>query len=238
MPYNSRGEWVSDSAAAQSPDIAGGDTGAQIASMDLLDVFGQRAQHQRHLDAVAEDRNRAYWDTLSGPTVDQLMGSPEGREAQTRALSQLEQWGRGGLTSADRGSLEATRQRDMQAARGAEASLQQQAQSRGIGGSGLDFAMRQQASQLGQQQASDAEAQMMQSAQQRALAAIGASADLGGQMRQQDAQAYQQQYQNEVTRSAGATGQYGTDTSNRQAANQRQQQNSAGILGLLGSLVG
>lgn len=233
--YDEYGQWVAGSAAAGTTDAS--QTERDVAGMDLLDVFGFQKRHQEHQDAVAEDRNRGYWDTLRSPTAEQLMGPREDRDAQMDALRQMQEWGRGGLTGADRGMLETTRARDAQAAGASRRALSQQAQARGVGGSGLDFAGQIAASQQGQQQSSDAEAQMMQGAQQRALAAVQSQGNLAGNIREQDTGATQQAYQNQMDRAAGATGQYGTDASMRSRARDREQQDQAGLLGLVGSLL-
>lgn len=241
MPYDRNGQWVTST----SPD----DTYAthHVADADQIlariPLIGGLSGSQGRIDAaqnaIAADQNRAYWDSLTAPTADQLTPDYQwdntGRDAQMAALGQLQEWGRGGLTGADRGMLETTRRRDAQASRGQRGALMQQAQARGVGGSGLDYATQMAANQAGQTQASDAETQMMAQAQQRALSATGASAALGGQIRQGDAHqteleaegqtdATQQAYQDQMQRAAGATQQYSTDSSSRDSARQRDAQ--------------
>lgn len=227
------------------------DHGTQASQYDSLDpywstsadipLWGWLSGASSKVDAArAQDeatRNRNYWDSLRAPTADQLMGPAEDREAQMAALSQMQEWGRGGLTQADRAALESTRQRDAQAAGSAQRSLMQQAQARGVGGGGLDFATRQQASQMGQQQSSDAESQMLQGAQQRALAAVQASGNLAGAVREQDVGATQQSWEDAANRAAGATGQYGTDVGSANARSQRRQQEDQGLMSLLGTIL-
>lgn len=216
------------------------------------DWSGAATRQAQQQDALAADANRAYWDDLNAPTADDLEAhynyDPGSEQAQQMALQNLQQWGRGGLTGADRGMMEATRRRDEQAEGASRGAIQQQSQARGMGGSGLDYAAQLSGAQQGQQRTSDAEAQMMQGAQQRALSAIQASGQLSSQMRQQgqhetetQAQArptaIQQSYEDAASRAAGATGQYGTDTQNHQQARDRQQQTDNGLLGFIGEIL-
>ena len=204
-------------------------------------IWGWLSGTQSQVDAArAQDAaatNRSYWDQLSPPTEQQLRGPSEDRDAQMAALQQMQQWGRGGLTGADRGMMESTRARDQQAAGASRRAMSQQAQARGVGGSGLDYAGQMGATQQGQQAASDAEAQMMAGAQQRALAAVQSQGQLAGQVREQDTGATQQAFQDAASRAAGATGQYGTDAGLANARSQRQSDRDQSLIGGLGALL-
>lgn len=197
---------------------------------------GARGRIQGAEDAAAADANRAYWDEINAPSVEDLRGDPTLRQAQMDALDQMAEWSRGGLTGADRATMESARGRDSQQAQAQRMALEQQAQARGIGGSGLDFAMRQQADQGAQQRSSDRDAQMMAAAQQRALQATQQRAQLGSQTRQQDASDVTGAFDSATTRAAGATGQYSGDASTRQRGRDRQQESDDSLLGFLGSL--
>lgn len=254
MPYNAQGQWVTSTNEADTYDrhhIADAD---QI--LARIPIIGGLSGSQGRIDAaqnaMAADVNRSYWDTITAPSAADLTPqynwNPEGRDAQSAALSQLAQWGQGGLTGADRGMLETTRRRDAQAAGSQRGALMQQAQARGVGGSGLDYATQMQANQAGQAQASDAESQMMMGAQQRALAATQAQGQLGGQLRQQDTSqtqteaesqtnATQQAYEDLMQRAAGATGQYSTDSSSRDSARARAAQQERDSTSALGSIL-
>lgn len=232
MPYDRNGNYV---AQTQADQAAPSDFDNQIGQYIPLDLLGSRGRAQSQRDAATADLNRGYWNSLQPPTAGQL-DSTEGQQAQRQALQQMQQWGQGGLTATDRSGLETTRGRDMQASGAAQRGLMQQAQARGVGGSGLDFATRQQAAQGGQQQASDAESQMLQGAQQRALQAMGASAQLGGEMRTQAGQGQQRAFEDQRSRAAGATGQYGQDAQTTQQQRDRRQQSDTSLVGLLASL--
>lgn len=233
MPYVN-GQWVANSQAdAQRPS----DVDNVLAGIPLIGGWsGAQGRQQSYNDARAADANRGYWDSLQGPTAGQL-DSQQGRDAESQALGNLSRYTSGDLTSADRSQLEASRSRDAQASRAQRGALQQQSQARGVGGSGLDFAMQQQANQAGQQQSSDAESQALAMAQQRGLAATGQQAALGSRMRDEQLHGpLQQSYENQLSRAAGATGQYGTDTGNAQSRRDRQQHSDDSLLGFLGSL--
>lgn len=187
--------------------------------------------------ANAADQNRGYWDSLVAPSANQLMGPPEDRDAQMAALQQMQQWGSGGLTGTDRRMMETQRGRDQQASGAAQRGIMQQAQARGVGGSGLDYGTQLAASQQGQQRTSDAESQMMQSAQTRALAATQAAGNLAGNVREQDTGATQQAFQDAASRAAGATGQYGTDANNANMLSGRRRQDDRDFASGLGSII-
>lgn len=233
---------------------------ADIPVWNWLSGAGARRDQQQALRD--QDYNRAYWDSLGSPEASQLAQQyqqaeydPQSREAQLQALSQLQDWSRGGLTGADRQGLESQRLRSAQASRSQREALAQGAAARGMGGSGLDFAMQQQANQSGQQQASDAESQMLQGAQQRQLQATQASAQLAtgmrGQMQheteyntgianaQQDANtnAIQQAYEDAMNRAAGATNQYSTDSARASGNADRRDRETESGLGFLGGLL-
>lgn len=234
MPYDANGNYYADSTAqAQTPS----DADNVLASIPLIGGWsGAQGRQQSYQDARAADTNRSYFDRLSPPTAQDL-DSQQGRDAESQALQRLQSYQSGALTSTDRSALEGSRQRNAQASASTQQGLMQQAQARGVGGSGLDYATRQQATQQGQQQSADAESQALAMAQQRGLTATNASASLGSQMRQEQQNGpTQQAYEDQLNRSAGATGQYGTDASARQSARDRKQQSDDSLLGFLGSL--
>jgi len=240
MPFDRNGNYyVGDTASS----TAYGSSQAQRSSDDIVSQIpllgswsGARGRQQAYQDAAAADANRGYWNALALPSADQL-DSQQGRDAESQALAQMAQWSGGQLTGADRGQLEASRSRDTQAARASQQATMQQAQARGVGGSGLDFVTRQQAAQGAQQQSSDAEAQALAMAQQRGLAATQQLGSMGSRLREEELQGpLQQTYENQTTRAAGATGQYGTDNENAQRRRDRQQSSDDSLLGFLSEL--
>ena len=116
-----------------------------------------------------------------------------GRTAQNDALGLYNTWAQGGLTEADRlAQQSANRQAALQeqAQRGA---IMQNAQMRGVGGSGVELAGQLAAQQGGANRAQENQTAIAGMAQQRALQAAGAMGDLGSTMINQDLA--RQQYQ-------------------------------------------
>lgn len=217
-----------------------------MAQIPLLGGWsGARGRIQHEEDLRAEDANRAYWDELNAPSAEQLTADYDtrGADAQMAALDQMAEWGRGGLTATDRAMMDTARARDEQASSAQRLALQQQAQARGMGGSGFDLASQLGADQAQQTRSSDRQTQMMAAAQQRALQAIQQSGQLGAQVRQGDqreaeqgADAVQGAFDAASTRAAGATNQYSADGAARQQGRDRQQDSDDSLLGFLGSL--
>lgn len=105
-----------------------------------------------------------------------------GRNAQNEALNQFSTWAQGGLTNADRlAQQSANRQAALQeqAQRGA---IMQNAQMRGVGGSGIELAGQLAAQQGGANRAQENQTSIAAMAQQRALQAAGALGDLGSNL--------------------------------------------------------
>lgn len=216
-------------------------------------LSGASQRMQSHADQRAADRNRMYWDSLNAGTpetwtADYQYDPSQGQDAQMEALGQLSQWARGGLTGADVASMDMARRRQDQQSGAARDALEQQAQARGLGGSGLALASQLGATQQGQMQSSDMEAQMLQGAQQRQLQATQAMGNLGtatrGQMQHEQerlaeapVEGRQQAFDNAATRAAGATNQYGTDSSARQSARDRQERGTSSALGAIAGLL-
>lgn len=79
---------------------------------------------------------------LAGIQADQRLN-----DLELRALAELEEQSREGLTARDRADLAKIEMNANRANAGRQGAIRQDMESRGLGGSGLDFAMRQQAAQ-------------------------------------------------------------------------------------------
>lgn len=257
MPYDAQGNWITERSDGSREEFIS-DSDRVLASIPIIGgLGGSQGRIDAANNARESNRNRQYWDTMPTYSAEDLTADyqydPSDEAAQRQALEQMQRWGSGGLTDADRGAMAATRRQDERGARGQRDALMQQAQARGMGGSGLDYATQMSADQAGQAQSSDAEAQMMQGAQQRALAAVQAQGQLGGQMRGQ--MQHEQEMLAEAPvqgrieaqterehRAAGATNQYSTDSGNRNSAAARAQRDresaTAGLGSIIASLVG
>lgn len=151
------------------------------------------------------------------------------RSAQMQALSKMSNLADQGLSAEDAASFAKARQQGSQMARaGTEAALAN-AQARGVGGSGLEFAMREIANQQGAQAAQNAGMdQAAASARQRALYNQQYAQGLA-QMRGQDQSA--NQYNTDVINKFNAANtqtRNATNMANVDQRNQAQQYNQAG----------
>lgn len=140
------------------------------------------AQKQAALQAMQNINLPEFQDYK--PVLEQYMGNydptqaqantiqedPTGRDAQLSALNKLSGLSNTGLSDVDNAGFERARQMGNQMLSSGNAAALQNAQSRGVGGSGLEFAMREMANQQGAQNAQDAGLQQAaQGAQMRAL---------------------------------------------------------------------
>lgn len=209
MAWDENGRWVPERRGEPRRADEFSEGTADIPLLGWL--FGSQARRDAARGEGEADRNRAYWEDLAGsaPSADDLAvdyeqegdiayqgdmregvagayGGGFGEAAQRRALAQMERlYQEGGLTGADRAMMDSVRRAQEQAARGQREAIVQQANARGMGGSGTSLLAQMQGSDAAQSRAADFDAQMAQAAQQRAFQAMQASAGLGGQMRGQ-----------------------------------------------------
>lgn len=127
--------------------------------------------------AILQDKSR-----LSNYVAD-----PRLRESQLRALGALQEIGNeGGLTATDRARLADIEQDEARAARGARGAILQNAQERGVGGSGLELVNQLLNQQESSNRASRRGMDVASMAEQRALDALMKSGQLSGDIRGQD----------------------------------------------------
>lgn len=182
-------------ADAASGDKAKGQGYAENAFQELLNLglppdLSKEIIYQKFQEAGILNPQMEQEIELAHSKVAQMQEAPETRNAQMEALQQLKQLSRGGLGAQDRAALNQVRdstQRDLEAKR---QQILQNAQARGMGGSGNELISQLQASQGSANQASMEGDRLAAMAQERALQALGQSANLAGGIRSQD---YQQQ---------------------------------------------
>lgn len=136
---------------------------------------------------LEEDLN----DSIAESEMAKLTEDKSLREAQTKALSSMQQRAQVGLSAEDRAALNQIRtevQRDAEAKR---QQVLQQMQARGMGGSGAALVAQLMAGQDAQNLASQQSDTQMAQAQQRALQALGQSAEMASGIRSQDLTANQ-----------------------------------------------
>lgn len=118
--------------------------------------------------------------------VSQVQEDPELRAAQTRALELLQQKGEIGLGPEERVELNKISQKLSRSAKASEADITRELQQRGLSGSGLEFALRQQVRQQAENAAAMEAQEQAALASRRALEALTQSGQLAGQIRGQD----------------------------------------------------
>lgn len=170
--------------------------------VDPLGVFGRGGGGDEGEELAREQFERAQelYGGLELPTVDQLTGQlhlagpsqvgqaqadPYSIEAQRAALQQLQQMGRGGLTAQEDAAWQQGQRSARAYDRSQRAALEQMAQARGLGGSGMSLAAQLQAQQGGADRAAMAQTELQANAHMRALQALQGQAALAGQMRGQ-----------------------------------------------------
>lgn len=172
---------------------------------------------------------------LKSNAFNDIATDPANTAAQKMALTQLQKIGsEGGMTAIDKAQLQDITDTQNQQNKSQNASTMQQAQQRGVGGSGLNQVNRLVNEQGAADRAARAGTDVAASAQQRALQAIQQAGQLGGQM---EAQEYGQQANKAAAQNAiqqfnaqtqTANNQYNTGTANAaQAANLAAQQRVA-----------
>lgn len=139
--------------------------------MGLLDsIFGGgNSGFNSATDAL--NKNRGILDAIKTPTYDQfnpnlyqntaanyqqISDDPVVRSAQMQALSKMAGLADTGLSDADQAGFMKAADEGRQVAQGADQAAMQNAAARGVGGSGLEFAMREAGSQGGAQRAQSA----------------------------------------------------------------------------------
>jgi len=137
--------------------------------------------------AMMEDPQKFAAQLQNRTEMEGITEDPRLRQAQMMSLQGLQdiQAG-GGYTTTERGQVEQTMQDALTRQRGAEMAQLQRAQSRGMGGSGLQMASDLARQQGGITAAANAGFNIAQGGQQRALQAMQAGGQLGGQIRGQE----------------------------------------------------
>lgn len=111
---------------------------------------------------------------------------PSVREAQKGALEDIMLRGKVGMTPEERAAANKMRRKLLQDSESRQASIMQQFQERGQGGSGAQLAAQLSAGQQATNAASDAADDMSATASKRALEALTQGASIAGQVRGQD----------------------------------------------------
>lgn len=192
-----------------------------------------QVQLDKEVSAGTLTPQQAEAQLLGSNAFNDIKTDPSLTGAAKQALAQLQQIGtQGGMTAIDKAQLQDITNQTNQLAKSRNAAVIQNAQERGIGGSGLEMANNLMNEQDAADRASAAGTTVAANAQQRALDAIKSAGGLGQSLESQayGEQANKAQAQNAIdlfnTQTANATNLYNTGTANQaQAENLANAQN-------------
>lgn len=153
---------------------------------------------------------------------------PKLQQAQMDALASLQDIGQNkGLTDMDRAQLAQIESQENAASRGQREAIIQNAQARGLGGSGIELLSQMQNQQDAATRKSARDTDVAGMAQARALQALQQAGSLGGQIQQADFGR-----QAEVARANDAIAQFNTQTQNQNSAANTLARNQAAAANL------
>lgn len=151
------------------------------------DVNQMQLQLQQLVEQGVITPEQAQAELSGRSEMDNISTDPKLKSAQMDALLGLQDISdSGGLTDADQANLSKIRTDEDTAARGKREAIIQNAQSRGLGGSGLELMSQMQNQQDSATRNSQRDMDVAGQAQNRALQALIQGGQLGGQIQQQD----------------------------------------------------
>lgn len=180
------GSYMASKKKAEAANAGAGDAAAsrQAAAQLIADVDMPSIKEQE-VDYINQDMVYDYnpeqerAEQLDGTAYDDIAVDPRLRLAQMNALESLESRGRAGLTAEDMADINAIRRSSAGTAAAQDATILQNMEQRGMGGSGVELAARLAAGQRTAQTAAeqaDSMAAMRQQARQEALVQAGTAA--------------------------------------------------------------
>lgn len=141
---------------------------------------------QKYVEAGQLSPEQAEAALVEANAYDGMEQDTVGKQAQLSALQQLQEIGNeGGLTATDKAKLQAIRNEEQTASRGAREAILQNAQARGAGGSGLELMAQLKNQQEAASRESSRDLNVAAMAQERALQALQAAGNQGSQLNQQ-----------------------------------------------------
>lgn len=205
------------------------DAKQQYREIDLPDIDQMKLQLQQYVDQGVMTPEEAKAQLVNSNAYDSMNLDSEGKQAQLAALHQLSDIGNnGGMTAQDKSQLQQIQNEEQTKARGARDAIVQNADARGVGGSGLSELAQLQNAQDAATRQSSRDLDVAAQGQQRALQALQSAGQLGGNINQQ--QFGQQQAvansKNEIAK-FNAQNQQQTNLVNTAANNQAQTANLA-----------
>lgn len=202
------------------------DTKDYFSDLELPSIADMELQLQQLVQQGVLTPEEAQAELVGRSEMSGIQTDPALKKAQMDALLGLQEISEGGLTKMDEANLSRIRNEENTAARGQREAILQNAQSRGMGGSGLELMANLQNSQDAATRASQRDMDVAATAQERALQALIQGGQMGGQMQAQD---FNQQAQvagaNDAISKFNAQNKNTVNMANTQAKNQAQQYN-------------
>jgi len=145
------------------------------------EIYLEQLVSQGKLSPQLEGRIRQGKTEMAGIQLD-----PKMRQAQMSALGELQNIGEGGPRLRDKAAMQQMLSEVNQNEMGKRGALEQEMARRGVGGSAMEYGMKQANQQSANQQAALMGLQNAANQQDRSLAAIMGAGEMGGKMRGQD----------------------------------------------------
>lgn len=159
----------------------------KFADLKLPEIADMELQLQQLVEQGVLSPEQAQAQLAGRSEMDGISTDPRMKQAQMDALLGLQDISEnGGMTAMDEANLSKIRTDEDTAARGKREAIIQGAQSRGLGGSGLELMSQMQNQQDAATRNSQRDMDVAGLAQQRALDALIKGGEMGGQMQAQD----------------------------------------------------
>jgi len=202
-----------------------GRTAEEQALFDYLDAgkdfVNKGASEYEAGDPLAFDE-LGELDRLGPSAYEDITSDPRYKDNEMEALRQLEDQSKNGYSDRDKADLARIEQNASRANRGRQGAIRQEMENRGLGGSGLDFALRQQAAQDSAEQEAISGLEKNAQVQDRKQSAAASLGSLSSQLQSRDhAQASQK------AAAADEIARFNTQNSNQRQSYNNQNQNSA-----------
>jgi hypothetical protein len=154
--------------------------------LKLPSIEEMQLQLEQLVEAGALTPEEAQAELIGRSEMGNISTDPRFKQAQMDALLGLQDIGDGGLTAMDEANLNRIKSEENTASRGAREAIIQNANQRGMGGSGLELMAQLQNQQDSATRTSQRDMDVAGMAQERALQALIQGGDLGGKMQAQD----------------------------------------------------
>lgn len=157
-----------------------------INDVDLPDIEKMKVNLEQLVSQGILSPEQAQAASVDRNAYNSIIQDPRLKNSQLAALGKVEDIANSGMTATDRAAMNDIQSQNSSAERGSREAILQNAQQRGVGGSGLEMLAQLQNSQNSATRAADAGFDVTKQAQQRALDAIGQQSSMATNMRGQD----------------------------------------------------